>query len=197
MRRKRRPQVVDQFENGTHRGGKHDQVAVPNGIRRIGMSLVDGAALARPLKLERPVATHNQTMESIFLERERERSADQSGADDGDLADGHSFRRSCARLRERSCAIRPLIARTAGDIATAPRPTKLCPDRDALRSTAHRRQPPPTRGPLAELCHGARFRATDRRSSANAKACGSSEWPKYQACSAWKSRKCGSRAHKE
>jgi hypothetical protein len=55
----------------------------------IGFSGIDGALAAGAFQHRSPVASHNAAVESASLQRQGNRTANQTGPDNRDLADSH------------------------------------------------------------------------------------------------------------
>ena len=90
FRRKRWPQQPDHFNNAAYRRGQNDDLTVADGVGRSRYGprqshlacgrVPDTGARSQPTI--RP-------FESIFFKRKPKRTANKSGTDDGDLANGH------------------------------------------------------------------------------------------------------------
>ena len=82
-----RSKLLYKLNDSADRSGKQDEVAL--GTRRNGISdcTIDRAKFPCLCEHRFPIAADDPAAESMFLHGKAERTADQAGADDGDLAE--------------------------------------------------------------------------------------------------------------
>ena len=80
---------ADQVEDRDHGCCQHHQIASAHGIRGIGGSGFNGAAVLGPLQNRSAIAPDDSSGELAFLQGEAQRASDQAGSDDGDLFETH------------------------------------------------------------------------------------------------------------
>jgi hypothetical protein len=82
-------QPADQFDNSNNRSRKYNQIAALHGLHRIGDTVVNSPHSLGTRKHLRTITTDDLSAKTILPERQPERAADETCANNRDLAYTH------------------------------------------------------------------------------------------------------------
>src|SRR5215469_14694602 len=87
--RKKRTHTFDLFDNCTHGSCQQHDLAAAHRLCRTGEARIDGSLGTCSIEHRLTVRSDDSSLESVLFQSQPERSADQTGPDDRDLANGH------------------------------------------------------------------------------------------------------------